>query len=313
VPDLSIVIVTFNAASCLEPCLQSIRATGGDLQLEVFVVDNASTDDTLVVAQQAKLKASIIRNERNKGFPEANNQAIAVAAGRYVMLLNPDTVLYPGALATLVGFMERHPECAICGPMLEDAAGTIAEDLRRPGFTLYLRYLVGMRRLLSSQLPPHRLEIVSGACLVFPRSLVARIGLLDPDLFWCEDVDYCVRAVDFGYRVMKVPEARVKHLVGVSPRSNVGLVLERQYTSKIKYLWKRASPLETRLVIGLFVIQAAARAAKWAALSAIRPSAEARTRVRTFAWLVRELPRYFRRGYGGAGIAPTPQRAAMGR
>lgn len=296
-PDLSIVIVTYNSSGCIGDCLESIARTAGDLGTEVFVVDNASHDETLRIVEQTDPGATIIRNRTNAGFPRANNQAIALARGRYVLLLNPDTVVRPGALQQMVEFMDHHPECGACGPVLEDVSGRVAEDLRRPSFFLYLVHVLGGRRLLRRHLRDERREIVSGACLMVRREVVAEVGVLDVGLFWCEDVDFCVRIGSAGHRVMRVPNAVVMHLEGDSARSNLSLVLERQYTSKIMFLRKHASGLETRLTIVVFLAQLSARALKWTVLAVLAPSPEARTRATACAYLLRELPRYLRTGY----------------
>ena len=192
-----------------------------------------------------------------------------------MLLLNPDTEVLPGALEAIVGFMDRNPQCGICGPTLEDAGGESAGDVWATFFWRYLAAMLSLDRIIQWRRRPECADVISGACLAFRHELVAKIGLLDENLFWCEDVDFCVRARQAGYQVCVVPGSRVMHLEGQSGKSNPGLMLEKQYTSKIAFLHKHASSLQVRLTTGLFLAEGAARSIKWKVLFSVHGLSEA--------------------------------------
>ena len=294
--DLSIIIVTYNSAKDIGPCLDSIWATQQDLKVETFIVDNASKDRTVEIVRTEYPWVRMSANDFNAGFPAGNNQAITQADGRYLMLLNPDTVVLPGALQKIVAFMDAHAECGVCGPTLLDADGVVAYNLRRPSFRYYLVLVLGLHRFLRKLLPSQSLEIVSGACLVLRRNLVDDVGLLDENLFWCEDVDYCTRVIKAGYRVCCVDDARVVHLQGQSAVSNVGLVLDKQYMSKLRYFQKHEGERILRPILLLFIFQASLRVVRWQWRARFRPTEEACLRAKVLTRLTREMLRMLVKG-----------------
>jgi hypothetical protein len=145
---LSVVIVSWNVRELLQRCLESIQASEiqrvteqpgtpnsgsptSDLQVEIIVVDNGSTDGSVEMVRQNFPDVCLIANEENRGFPAANNQGIDVADGRYILLLNPDTEVLDDALATMVAFADAHPDAAIIGPRLVNPDGTVQSSRRR--------------------------------------------------------------------------------------------------------------------------------------------------------------------------------------
>ena len=128
--DLSIVIVSWNVRDLLRQCLCSILQSQA-CELEVIVVDNASTDDSVGMVQAEFPDVCIVANTHNRGFPAANNQGIAAAQGRYVFLLNPDTEVVADALATMVDFSDTHPDVGIVGPQLLNPDGSVQPSRRR--------------------------------------------------------------------------------------------------------------------------------------------------------------------------------------
>jgi GT2 family glycosyltransferase len=290
--DLSVVIVTYNSAGCIRDCLESIARTTDGLAVEVLVVDNASRDDTLRIVEEVAPRATVIRNPTNCGFPAANNQAIVLAGGRYVVLLNPDTVVTPGAFQALVEFMEAHPGCGVCGPTLVRGDGVEQTDLRRPSFLSLAGQLfaaLGLRHL-QTRLPDNQVEAVSGACLLFRAELRFTVGLLDPALFWCEDMDYCLRVRQAGYRVQPVRDVRIIHLEGQSAASNLALKMYATNASLIGFAQKHASPIDRWLMVGLVVVQVAARATLWSIRARRGSAPDATARRDGLMRVLRELP-----------------------
>ncbi len=220
-PDASIVIVNWNAGGLLADCLASLGA-GDEPLVELIVVDNASTDGSVPGALRSSGGTRLIRNAENVGFARACNQAIRGSAGRYVLLLNPDARLAGGALAALVGFMDRHPEAGAAGPALLNPDGS----LQPSGWSVpSLRQLLAVHPLVARLLPApddplrHRdfgrvaeVDEVSGACLIVRRAAIDGAGLLDERFFlYFEDVDWCLRLKRAGWKVYWVPDARVVH------------------------------------------------------------------------------------------------------
>jgi GT2 family glycosyltransferase len=185
--------------------------------------------------------------------------------------------------------MDKDNLCGVCGPVLVSETGKVYRDLRPPSVPYYLMSVFGMEGLLRKQLPAKSLEVVQGACLVLRQNLISEVGLLDENLFWCEDMDFCYRVKQKGYKVCKVSAAQVIHLSGSSARTNAELVIEKQYLSKIKYFKKHATRIETKMAISLYIYQAAMRFIKWSSIGIIHPSQDARVRSITFGRLIREM------------------------
>lgn len=231
-PALSIAIVNYEKGPLLLACLDSVYKTAGALSLQVIVVDNASSDGIADLLGTAYPEVSVIRNTTNVGFARATNQALAVATGSAVLLLNPDTRVLDGALDVLMGYLAAHPEAGAVGPQMLGPDGTIQLSCRAyPGYAtaLFGRYAVltrwfprnAMSRqyLLSDwdHADTREVDWLSGACLMTRRVVLERVGGLDEAFFlFNEDVDWCRRVWHAGWKVVYVPEARVLHHIGAS-------------------------------------------------------------------------------------------------
>ena len=232
--DLSVVIVNWNTCDELRDCITSaVAADSGSA--EIIVVDNASTDGSVEMLHGEFPDIRLIRNTENLGFARASNQGIEASSGRYVLLLNPDCVVQPGALAELVCFGDAHPEVGIFGLRILNPDGTVFESCRR-----FPTLAAGIfRNALLARLFPNNpyireylmtdwdhseerdVDWVSGAALVVRRDLFDEIGLLDERFFmYCEDVDIAYRAKQKGRRVMYCPAASVVHLRARSSDQN---------------------------------------------------------------------------------------------
>jgi GT2 family glycosyltransferase len=229
-PDLSICIVTYQSREILLGCLQSIYVNAPTVSFEVLVVDNGSTDGTAEAVQKEYPQVQRIRNSANLGFARASNQALRQAHGRYLVLLNNDTVLLPGAFDNLLGFASRNPRAGILGPKVLNRDGTLQKQCRRsfalpwdlfcyftglsalfPRSSFFARYLMTYK----GEDETHEADAVSGSCLLIRREAMEAIGLLDERFFaYQEDADYCFRARQAGWRVFYVPSAQVVHFGG---------------------------------------------------------------------------------------------------
>jgi N-acetylglucosaminyl-diphospho-decaprenol L-rhamnosyltransferase len=261
--ELTIVIVTYNSEKDIRECLNSIQNTKGDLKTEIYVVDNASWDATAEIIRMDYPDVYLIANSGNEGFSSANNQGINCANGNFILLLNPDTVVLPGSLQKIISFMKANKQCGVCGPRLVDADGKCALDLHGPRFWHSLMCLLRMDGLLTKKIPPLEQEAVSGAAMLFRKSMVADVGLLDPELFWCEDYDFCMRIRNRGYTVCVVEDSHIIHYVGQSAKSNYYVAIRASYFTKLRYAHKHFSSVEFWSITCLYLMSSCLRWVKW--------------------------------------------------
>jgi len=191
--------------------------------IEVIVVDNASTDGTMEMVRQRFPSVRLISRDKNEGYARSNNVGLAIARGRYLLLLNSDTEVIPGALAEMISFMDAHPAVGACGPMLLNADGSLQPSGRAlPTLWSVFLDMSKLYRLWKSDLyreldrdytKPTIAGEISGAALFVRRACYEQCGGLDPTFFaYYEDVDWCKRIGDAGWSVAYVPSAQITHL-----------------------------------------------------------------------------------------------------
>ena len=216
----------------MDACLESLTSPPPAVDHEVVVVDNASSDGTPAHVRERWSGVRLVEAGGNTGFARANNIGIRQTAGELVLLLNPDTIVPPGAIETLVSALDRSPRAAIAGPRLVDAEGR-AElsfgSMIGPVAELRQKLLVrGSDRRLAPftwiverrTRRPRRVDWVSGACLLIRRADLNAVGLLDERFFmYTEDVDLCASVRARGREVLFVPDAQVTHVRGRSAAS----------------------------------------------------------------------------------------------
>ncbi len=230
--DLSVVIVSYNTSGLLRDCLRSVDAARGMLSLDVVVVDNRSTDDSCGMMAREFPNVRLMRNTENRGFAAANNQGLAGTRGRYVLLLNSDTIVRAGAFETMVAFMDGHPRAGYCGPRLVNADGSYQASAHRfPTVFSRVFSLTGLAErhprsahcldLHASQGDDRvfRADWVKGACLLVRREALEQVGPLDEGYFmYFEETDWCGRMAAAGWEGWYVADAEVVHLGGASVR-----------------------------------------------------------------------------------------------
>ncbi len=243
--DLSIVIVNYNTCHLLRDCLASIYRSQGVFQFNVVVVDNASTDDSVAMVQAEFPQAKLIASPVNGGFAYANNLGlrhigcsddglVTPAAPRYVLLLNPDTLLPPSALFDMVAFMDQRPDVGATGPKLVRPDGSLDMACRRafptPEVSLYR--MAGLSKLFPrSRLfgrynmtfadPDELIEVdsVVGAFMMVRREAVVQVGLLDETYFmYGEDLDWAYRLKAHGWKIYYNPAVVVTHVKRAASR-----------------------------------------------------------------------------------------------
>jgi N-acetylglucosaminyl-diphospho-decaprenol L-rhamnosyltransferase len=256
---LSIIIVNWNTRELLAQCLQSISDEIRTLRrqgVETLVVDNASTDGSAGMVREHFPWVKSIENQKNVGFAHANNQAILESTGRYVLLLNPDTLVKPGAFEILIDFMETHPRAGAAGAQLLNPDGTLqvscypAPTLGRELWRMF--HLDALRPYGVYNMDEwdrntsREVEIVQGACLILRDEALDQIGLLDGDYFiYSEEVDLCHRLAQADWRLYWVPQARVVHYGGQSTQQMAAEMFLQLYRGKILYFRKHYGRLTT--------------------------------------------------------------------
>lgn len=286
-PDLSVIIVNWNVRDLLRACLRSVARCPSPL--EIIVVDNASTDGSVEMVAREFPEVRLIANPDNRGFTRGNNQGVALARGRYVLFLNPDTEVVGDALATMIAYMDAHPEVGVLGPELRYGDGSLQSSRRRfptlmtalfestplawrwPDNPWARRYRMeegaeagGRGRGDGGQ----EVDWLVGAALLARRAVLAQIGGFDEGYFmYSEEVDWCRRAKDAGWRIVYLPDARIIHYEGKSSGQVVAARHIRFNTSKVRYFRKFHGPLAAETLrlalLGMFGVEWLLEAGKW--------------------------------------------------
>lgn len=233
---LSIIIVNYNVKFFLEQCLYSVRKAVKNIDAEVFVVDNNSVDDSLQMVAEKFPEVIVIANKDNPGFSKANNQAIRVSKGEYVLLLNPDTVVEDDTFTKCIDFMDDHPDAGGLGAKMIDGKGQFLPESKRglptPAVAFYK--IFGLSRLFPKskkfsryhlsyldENETHKVEVLAGAFMLMRKETLDKVGLLDEDFFmYGEDIDLSYRIIKGGYNNYYFPDARIIHYKGESTKKS---------------------------------------------------------------------------------------------
>lgn len=279
--DLTVVVVSWNVRDLLRGCLASIDRGRGDLALQVIVVDSASTDGSAEMVAAEFPWVELIASAENVGFPAGNNLGLARARGRHVFLLNPDTEVIGDALSTLVAYLDAHPDVGVVGPQLLNADGTVQSSRRRFP-TLATAFFestwlerLAPRRLLDRYYVLDRpdgetsdVDWVVGAALMARQSVVQQVGPLDAAYFmYSEELDWCRRIRDAGWRVVYLPAAQVVHHYGKSSEQAVTARHINFQRAKLRYFrkyhgWLACAVLRLYLLAG-YLVQIVVEGVKW--------------------------------------------------
>ncbi len=271
-PDVSIIIVNWNAKEYLEGCLQSLHNNGHNgLSYEVLVVDNASADGSATMVAQRFPNVKVILNGSNCGFAKANNQGIKESRGRHILLLNPDTVVFPGVLQEMVQFLDRRPDVGAVGPRMLGAKGETLESFSHfPGLRLLLRGLAIVirgsyyRDEKLKSLEPRQVDWVGGACLMIKREALDEVGLLDEEFFmYWEEADLCLRLRRKNWKTYYLPRPQVIHYQGRSAakaeeKVMIHGILLQEWGRSTGWFFKKHYPIWIRFVFRAALLSVAA-------------------------------------------------------
>lgn len=262
--DVSIIIVNYHSARMVIDCIHSIQERIQTMDYEVIVVDNASGDDSLHLLRNAfGDRIKLIAAPDNLGFGKANNLGAQQAKGKYLFLLNPDTLLINDAVGVLYRFMEKNPCVGVGGGNLYTAdmepAPSFCSDFddlslerKRASWSNLIGTRIQAKLHIGKNKPlvgfnhtgnPKQVAYIFGADMMIPRSLFERIGGFDPDFFmYGEEVELTWRITQLGYKVMNIPQAKIIHLEGATT-SDEHRFSERQFRMRMNgsliYYWKR--------------------------------------------------------------------------
>lgn len=224
--DISVVIVSFNTKKLTIETIESVLKEKGELKTEIIVIDNDSKDgsvESLRAYARKNKNFTLIENKKNTGFAFANNQGLRIAKGKYIFLLNSDTIVKKGAMQKLVKFAEKNPDAGVIGPKLFNGDGSIQSSvLRFPTVkNAILQYWFGKKGLFDKYAPETHdaalVDSVVGAAFLITPSAIKKVGLLDEKyFFYFEDIDYCKRIHKAGLKVFYLPQAEIIHYHGAS-------------------------------------------------------------------------------------------------
>ena len=231
---LSVIIVNYNVKHFLEQCLHSVYKAAKGIDCEIFVVDNNSVDGSAQLIREKFPELNFIENKENVGFSRANNQAIKKAKGKYILLLNPDTVVEEDTFSKVIGFMENHPEAGGLGVKMIDGKGAFLPESKRGLPTPWVAFykMFGLSKLFPNsrkfgkyhlsylnESEIHEIEVLAGAFMLLRKETLDKVGLLDETFFmYGEDIDLSYRITLGGYKNYYFPETTIIHYKGESTK-----------------------------------------------------------------------------------------------
>jgi GT2 family glycosyltransferase len=251
--DVSIIIVNWNTVDILRGCLSSVYLQTHDISYELLVVDNASSDGSAEMVKQEFPQVTLIANAENRGFAAANNQGMQIATGRYVLLLNPDTIILDGAIQKSVEFADKYPDIGVlgCQVWLND------HEIQKTCFAFPTIWGALVQETGLLRMFPHSrifgrayygwwdrksqmdVDVVSGMFMLVRQEAIQEVGLMDEDYFvYAEETDWCYRFWKAGWRCVFTPVARIIHLDGGSKsteRISVKMFVQHQKSLLIFY------------------------------------------------------------------------------
>lgn len=267
---LSVVIVNYNVKYFLEQVLHSVRRASEGLAVEVFVVDNNSVDDSVAMVREKFPEVHLIANKENTGFSVANNQAIRLSKGEYVLLLNPDTVVEEATFSKVINFMDAHPEAGGLGVKMIDGSGEFLPESKRgfpspwvafckttglskifPKSPTFNRYHLGY----LDKDETHEVEVLAGAFMLLRKTVLDEVGLLDETFFmYGEDIDLSYRIVKAGYKNYYFADTTIIHYKGESTKKGSLNYVRTFYNAMIIFAKKHFQGEQAKLYVFMLYV-----------------------------------------------------------
>jgi len=258
---LVVVMVNWNTRDLTRECLKTVYTALDGLDSEVWMVDNASADDSVAMLRAEFPRVKLMVNSENVGFARANNQVLREAKADYYLLLNTDTIVPRESIRDLVAFMDAHPDAGAAGPKLKNAEGVVEPPLKRlptlrgelryclvshfvPFTDLFAKWFEGRKIDVGDLTEPTKADVLSAACLIIRREVIQRIGLLAEDYFlFSEENDFFYRMRKVGLHGYYLPEVEVTHLLGVSRKKRGAIDSEVNFFRSRQLFFRKHYPL----------------------------------------------------------------------
>lgn len=253
--ELSVIIVSYNAREYLRQCLLSVLEASQDIRSEIFVVENNSKDDSADLVRNEFPSVKLIVNSINKGFSKATNQALRIAAGKFLLLLNPDTVVEKDTFSKCIDFMNKHDDAGALGVRMVNGDGIFLPESKRafpdPRTAFFKSFGISFlfpkspffSRYYLPQIDSYEIsqtEVISGAFMLLRREALEQAGLPDEDYFmYGEDIDLSYRLLQTGYKNYYFPSTQIIHFKGKSTERNSFTDIQHFYRAMRIYVRKR--------------------------------------------------------------------------
>ena len=298
--NVSIIIVNWNTKKLLQDCLSSVYEHAGNVDYEIIVIDNASTDGSASMVKNDFRQVILIENSGNLGFATANNQGMAVAKGRYVLLLNSDTVVLDNAIANTVRFADENPQAAVTGCRVLNPDRTLQRTcfmfpsiLNMLLSSTYLYKIFPKNRFFGREQMTwwdrsdvREVDVVTGCFMLVRQEAIEQVGMMDEQFFmYGEETDWCYRFWQKGWKVMFAPLGEIIHFGGQSTSQKPVAMIVQLRLSILKFMRKhysRPAYIFARILIALFF---AIRLPVWLAKAFVRPAArnEAAIKIKAYS------------------------------
>lgn len=295
-PDLTLSVVSADNLDLLLPCLRSVLESTHRIDLELFVVDNASTDGTATLVQAGFPQVHVIRNQSREGFSTNNNMVLRRGQGRYLMLLNDDTLVLDGALDHLVAFMDSREEVGASGSFLLNPDGSL-----QPAFAhfphpvlegLWSAASQSLRRMKRAN-EPFEVDSVCGAAMLVRREVIEQVGVLDTafDPIYSEEVDWCYRIKQAGWRIYILPHSQIIHYGSQTMNRIVPRKYELLLSHKALFFRKHAGARAADLYLATLGLSTVAKLAWWMVASLVSEEHQVCRERRDLHWyLLQRIP-----------------------
>jgi len=281
--DVSIIIVNWNTRQLLDDCLKSIKNSTANIQYEIIVIDNDSSDDSVQMIKQHYPQVHLIANNTNRGFAAANNQGMEVSKGRYVLLQNSDTVVHHDAIEKTVNYADEYADAAVVGCRVMNSPDQVEMTCFRFPDLLSIFFssaglqrlfknsrLFGRERMLWWQRDTFRkVDVVSGMYMLVRKEAIDQVGMMDESFFfYYEETDWCYRFAKSGWKALFNPEATITHIGGggqSSAKVRSKTFVQRQKSCMI-YLKKNKGYLYALAARATLILAYLGRAVVWSVL-----------------------------------------------
>jgi hypothetical protein len=267
--DVTIVIVNWNTEKCLRDCLASLFSQTSSVDSEVIVIDNASTDGSIGMIRSEFPTVVLIRNSENRGFAAANNQGMAIAKGRYVLLLNSDTIVLGNAIERVLAFADRYPRAAVVGcrvlnpdKSLQPTCFMFPSVLNMLLSSTYLYKVFPYSKFFGREEITwwdrndiREVDVVTGCFMFVRRESIDQIGMMDDSYFmYFEETDWCYRFKKAGWKILFTPDAEIIHLGGASSNKVRSEMFMQYIRSMLLFFKKHRSWLIYRIACLLLAL-----------------------------------------------------------